>query len=142
MIYAVIDTNVIVSALIAAHDDSPPVQIVKKLFSGDITPLYSRAIMDEYYRVLRREKFSFSKTVIGTMLGAIEQHGLLIESSPTDVILLDMKDLPFYEVALGKPGDNSYLVTGNLKHFPSEGFIVTPRQMLDIFKQLCFYNNK
>ena len=30
-----------------------------------------------------------------------------------------------------KPGD-AYLVTGNLKHFPVETFIVTPREMLDI----------
>ena len=28
--------------------------------------------------------------------------------------------------------EDTYLVTGNLKHFPSEHFVVTPRQMLDI----------
>ena len=27
---------------------------------------------------------------------------------------------------------DAYLVTGNLKHFPKEPFIVTPREMLDI----------
>ena len=27
---------------------------------------------------------------------------------------------------------DAYLVTGNIKHFPTEPFIVTPRQMLDI----------
>ena len=27
---------------------------------------------------------------------------------------------------------NAYLVTGNIKHFPDEPFIVTPRKMLDI----------
>jgi hypothetical protein len=26
----------------------------------------------------------------------------------------------------------SYLVTGNIKHFPEKPFIVTPREMLDI----------
>lgn len=29
--------------------------------------------------------------------------------------------------------EEAYLVTGNIKHFPDEPFIVTPRQMLDIF---------
>ncbi len=44
----------------------------------------------------------------------------------------DMKDLPFYEVVMEKRDDNAYLVTGNLKHFPQEAFIVTARQMIDI----------
>jgi len=29
--------------------------------------------------------------------------------------------------------EETYLVTGNIKHFPDKPFIVTPRQMLDIF---------
>ena len=28
--------------------------------------------------------------------------------------------------------EDAYLVTGNIKHFPTKPFIVTPRQMLDI----------
>ncbi len=28
--------------------------------------------------------------------------------------------------------EEAYLVTGNLKHFPSKTFVVTPREMLDI----------
>lgn len=43
-----------------------------------------------------------------------------------------MKDLPFYEVVMEKQDDNAYLVTGNLKHFPLEPFIITARQLLDI----------
>ena len=31
-----------------------------------------------------------------------------------------------------KRDDDAYLVTGNLKHFPDEKFIVTAREMLDI----------
>ena len=45
-----------------------------------------------------------------------------------------MKDLPFYEVVMEKSYDKAYLVTGNLKHFPNEPFIVTARQMLDILE--------
>ena len=43
-----------------------------------------------------------------------------------------MKDLPFYEAVLEKRDVNAYLVTGNIKHFPKEPFIVTPRELLDI----------
>ncbi len=30
--------------------------------------------------------------------------------------------------------DNSYLVTGNLKHFPVKPYVVTPKEMLDIMQ--------
>ena len=43
-----------------------------------------------------------------------------------------MKDLPFYEVVLEKRDSDTYLVTGNIKHFPKDPFIVTPRELLDI----------
>lgn len=47
-----------------------------------------------------------------------------------------MKDLPFYEVVLEKRDDNTYLVTGNIKHFPKEPFVVTPRELLDILNEI------
>lgn len=39
-----------------------------------------------------------------------------------------------YYVVMEKRDDNSYLVTGNKKHFPIEPFILTPREFLDIIK--------
>lgn len=65
-------------------------------------------------------------------MSALEKYGVRIEPSATGVILPDMKDLPFYEVVMEKREADAYLVTGNLKHFPSEAYIVTARQMLDI----------
>lgn len=70
--------------------------------------------------------------MIRYILSSLEKYGVLIEPSATGKILPDMKDLPFYEVVMEKREENAYLVTGNLKHFPSEPFIVTARQMLDI----------
>lgn len=40
MVYAVIDTNVLVSALFAVHPDSATVIIRDKIAEGDIVPLY------------------------------------------------------------------------------------------------------
>ena len=34
-----------------------------------------------------------------------------------------------------KKENMTYLVTGNLKHFPSEPFIVTPRQLINILNE-------
>ena len=46
-----------------------------------------------------------------------------------------MKDLPFYEVALENGVGDTRLVTGNIKHYPREPFVVTPRRMLEILDQ-------
>jgi putative PIN family toxin of toxin-antitoxin system len=58
--YAVIDTNVLVSALLSSHDDAATVLVVGKLFSGEVIPLFSDEILKEYNDVLRRKKFRFS----------------------------------------------------------------------------------
>lgn len=70
-VYAVIDTNVLVSALLAKRPDSASVQILDRLFSRDFIPR-----------------------------------------------------------------DDSYLVTGNIKHFPAVKKVVTPNELLDILKSL------
>ncbi len=46
--YAVIDTNVLVSALLSSHDDAAAVLVVGKLFSGEVIPLFSDEILEEY----------------------------------------------------------------------------------------------
>ncbi len=62
-----------------------------------------------------------------------ESKGIPVESKELDTILPDPKDRVFYEVVFEKrKTEDAYLVTGNLKHFPVETFIVTPREMLDI----------
>lgn len=130
--YAVIDTNVLVSALLSSNAASATVQVFEKTIAGEIIPVYSSDIIQEYREVLHRKKFNFSDTKIETLLSFIEKYGVLVNPNPSKIELPDMKDLPFYEVALEKQADNSYLVTGNIKHFPKEPFIVTPREMLDI----------
>ncbi len=133
--YAVIDTNVLVSALLSSHDNAATVQVVGKLFSGQVIPLISEEILREYNEVLRRKKFGFSAATVNSMVHVIEKYGEMIVPTPTGEILPDMKDLPFYEVVLEKGENKSYLVTGNLKHFPQKPFIVTAREFLDILNQ-------
>ena len=130
--YAVIDTNVLVSALLSSKDDSATVQVLGKVLSGEIIPVYSNVITKEYREVLSRRKFGFAGGIIDYLLSAIEKYGILINPSPSGIVLPDMKDLPFYEVVLEKRDDDAYLVTGNVKHFPKEPFVVTPRELLDI----------
>ena len=130
--YAVINTNVLVSALISKHAEATTVQLVGRLISGEIIPVYSDEIMREYREVLGRKKFRFEQDMINYILLTVERYGVMIKLSVTGVILPDMKDLPFYEVVMEKRGDGAYLVTGNLKHFTVQPFIVTAREMLNI----------
>lgn len=130
--YAVIDTNVLVSALLSSKDNTATVQVLEKVIIGEIIPVYSNVITKEYREVLSRKKFGFSGETINYLLSAVEKYGILVDPTPSGVMLPDMKDVPFYEVVLEKWDNETYLVTGNTKHFPKEPFIVTPRELLDI----------
>ncbi len=139
-IFAVIDTNVIVSALISKHSDSATVLVLESIFIDAITPIYNDEILDEYNTVLRRGKFNFSENRIKTTLETIVAKGIHSERLNSGEILPDSKDLVFYEVALSK--EDSFLVTGNIKHFPKKPFIVTPSEMLTIISEIEASANK
>ncbi len=133
--YAVLDTNVIVSALLSSKADAATVQVLQKLFSDSFCPVISKEIMAEYTEVLHRAKFHFSPAIVDDLLFAIEEKAEYVIPASTGAILPDMKDLPFYEVVMEKRADDAYLVTGNQKHFPAEPFIVTAREFLEILEQ-------
>lgn len=129
---AVLDTNVIVSALLSSKNDSATVQVVQKLFADDFRPVVSKEIIAEYTEVLHRSKFHFTAEIVDAMLDAIVEKSEIVAPAPSGAILPDMKDLSFYEVVMEKREDEAYLVTGNGKHFPKEPFIVTAREFLEI----------
>ena len=129
--FVVIDTNIIVSALLSSKNDSATVQVMEKVFRQEIKPVYSKEIFAEYTNVLNRPKFHFSKELVEYMLSAIKQFGVLKEPKETVMVVLpDMKDVPFYRLVL--ESEDTYLVTGNIKHFPQESRIMTARQLIDI----------
>ncbi len=134
--YAVIDTNVLVSALLSSHEDAATVQVLKTMFNGGIIPVYSEEILAEYNEVLRRKKFRFSENLITGLVETIVKFGVSVIPTATGEIIPDMKDLPFYEVVMEiREQEDAYLVTGNLKHFPERPYIVTARQFLDLIKE-------
>ena len=129
--YAVIDTNVLVSAMLKWN--SVPGMVVQMIYSGVITPVWNNRILNEYREVLSRPKFHLSQDVIDILMDGITDGGLCVDEEPLDVTLPDPKDRVFYEVVMKERSEeDAYLVTGNMKHFPSAPFIVTPRQMIDI----------
>lgn len=129
--YAVIDTNVLVSAVLRWQ--SVPGSIIDLAFNGIIIPLVNQEILDEYRNVLSRPKFHLSEEIVHDIMEEMESRAISIDPEHIEEELSDPKDVVFYEVTMeARKDEDAYLVTGNIKHFPQRPYVVTPRQMLDI----------
>ena len=60
MKYVVLDTNVVVSAMISHLDHGHPAALMQRMAERKFVPVYSTALIEEYEEVLRRPKFKFS----------------------------------------------------------------------------------
>ena len=65
-IFAVIDTNVIVSALISSNLESNPVKVFRAIVQERIVPLFNDEILEEYGRRQRISIFQIRKTSYST----------------------------------------------------------------------------
>lgn len=126
MKYVVLDTNVVVSAMISHLDRGYPAALLRRMTERKFVPVYSTALMEEYEEVLRRPKFKFDERDIATVLGKIRHFGIRQERLPGLTFVppcADADDQPFYDLALST---DALLVTGNTKHFPEDKRIFTP----------------
>ena len=132
--FAVLDTNVLVSALL--KNGSVPWQVAEEALRGDIIPVVNDEILAEYESVLNRPKFNFEKRTINIFLNDLKERAVYVEAGNIEDVIPDLKDVVFYAVLMEKRKvDDAYLVTGNLKHYPVRTFIVTPKEMLDILHE-------
>lgn len=131
IVYAVFDTNVLISALLSKREDSPTVLLLNHVLDGRIVLVYNEEIVSEYQEVLHRDKFGFSDERIKTVLEVV-RTGLCLGRTPSNEIFPDQDDAVFYEVALSKEG--TFLITGNLRHFPKSPIVVTPAEMISILE--------
>ena len=84
---------------------------------------------------MNRDKFPFRKADIDWIISTFIDYGILLgRTAASDEEFTDRDDMVFYEVALSK--EDSFLVTGNIKHFPKKPFIVTPAEMLTIINEM------
>ena len=130
MVYAVIDTNVFVSALITHNSNASTARVLENLLLHRIIPLYNDDIIKEYDEVLHRAKFKLSEEQISTVIEHVKENGIDSSRFPYAGEMPDEDDRVFYEVCLSK--EDSFLVTGNLKHFPKEPQVITAAEMMKI----------
>jgi putative PIN family toxin of toxin-antitoxin system len=131
MIRVVLDTNIIVSALLQPL--GPPAQVFELALGGVMQLCISGNIYAEYEEVISRPRFQRSAEIIAATLQAVRENGHWVR--PTNVIRAcsDPDDNIFLECA--ESAEAEYLVTGNLRHFPTSlgvTRIVTARWLLDI----------
>ena len=127
----VIDTNVIVSALI--NSNGMPGKILASVLGGRIKILYDNRIIFEYIDVLSRKNFGFNEEIINDMIDYFKNDGEFINSEYSNVMFIDETDKKFYEVF--KSGEAEYLITGNIKHFPKENGIIIPKEFIEKYNK-------
>lgn len=132
MIYVVIDTNVIVSALITKKPNAATTRVLELALMGEIVPLYNQNVLDEYLEVLTRKKFKLKEDSIQYIIKTITING--IDTLRTSFLedMSDEDDRVFYKLSLSEP--DSLLITGNSKHFPRTPRVVSPSEFLRIIE--------
>ena len=117
MIRAVIDTNVLVSAMISSAGNEA--LVVLAINQGLVVPCFSREILKEYSDVLLRQRFAFPADEVDALLDLLGRSGNLLSPAPVARISPDPDDDKFIACALAGKAD--FLVTGNKRHFPQVG---------------------
>ena len=89
MLYAVLDTNVLVSAVLASGKEkpSPPWEVLELVFAGSVIPVYNEEILQEYREVLHRRKFKFDGKVVDKLVSEIKRIGSRREPSASIIPL-------------------------------------------------------
>jgi len=128
----VLDTNIIVSGLIAPHGPSArTLSATPQYFEMCVSP----AVFAEYEEVFHRPRFfkRLPPRYVEKALASIRKTASQVHPTRTLKSSTHESDNRLYECADAAQAD--YLVTGNTKHFPvgyGNTKIVTPRQFLEI----------
>jgi len=136
MIRVVLDTNVLVSALLTPFGNEA--QVLDAVGKGGIAPCFSSEILAEYSGVLARPKFGFRQGEVLQLIALLRRSGLLFEPTPLPGASPDPGDDSFIACAFASKA--KFIVTGNRRHFPAEACgetkVVSARELLAIRWQL------
>jgi uncharacterized protein len=130
----VLDTNVIVSAVLTAHGVCA--QILDMLTEGLFGIYVYDRILAEYDSVLRRPRLHLIPDDAAEVIEWIRSVAEPVGAIPLPAELPDPEDMPFLEVAASSGG---ILVTGNTRHYPKRSrggvTILSPREFLELLRR-------
>ena len=123
----VLDTNVVIAAFI--NPEGTPSQVLKLVLGNKAEICYNSVILSEYESVALRPKFSnkIDSGIIRPFISIIRSIGFSFDPFPSTIKLPDESDRIFYDTA---GGSSSLLISGNIKHYPKEPFIMRPDDFL------------
>ena len=133
MIYAVIDTNVLVAAAKSHKPDSSASRVIFLVLSGIIQPLVCDEILEEYEGILTLPVLAIPQEVSSTIISKFKKDGINPGRTPSLEEHPDPTDQIFYEISLSV--EDAYMVTNNKKHFPAKPKVVTPTEMIAILTE-------
>src|ERR1039458_9626381 len=126
----VLDTNVVVSALLKPHGLED--QVLRLALVGRLLLCLTPEVLAEYARVLASPKFKLQPEEVATVLQQLENAGSLFRPARSLKISEHEPDNRFYECA--DAAQAAFVITGNLKHFKKDyppTKIVNARMLLD-----------
>jgi uncharacterized protein len=136
----VLDTNVLVSALISSKQ-SYPAQILQDIKKGLLSLLVTPNILDEYFDVLNRPYFetriASAGYIIGAYLSSLVEKSILVKDATIESPLSrDPKDDVFLMCAVS--GEADYIVSGDDDLLSLEVFqgikIVSAKMLVEILE--------
>ena len=132
MIRVVVDTNVLVSALISPAGNEALILLAVR--QGLVKLSFPEEILQEYAEVLVRPKFGFPPDEIETLIDMLRRQGEAVRDlQPLASSLPDSGDDKF--LACAKAAGVDFIVTGNKRHFPQRACgairVVNGAELLD-----------
>jgi uncharacterized protein len=113
VILAVIDTNVLVSALISPSGNEALLLLAIK--QRLLRPCFSRDVLSEYSQVLARPKFSFPRDQIEALIQLLRGNGDLVSPRTVSGVPPDPKDDKF--ICLCHSGARGFHSNGQQERF-------------------------
>jgi putative PIN family toxin of toxin-antitoxin system len=130
MIGVVLDTNVVVSALL--NDEGAEATVLDLALTGELRLFASEAVLEEYEATLSRPKFAISSEHVQELMAALRTVAVIVAPGKTLAVSGHKPDNRFIECADAAQAE--FLVTGNKRHFPAEWKttrIVNSREFFD-----------
>lgn len=131
---AVVDTNVVVSALLSGEAPSPPAKVLRAMLAAQVPFLLSVDLLAEYREVLLRpaiqKRHGLKPTEVDSILRRLVLNCLWREASPEEHVHVG-SDAHLWALLATQPG--SVLVTGDqalIDNPPAFATVVSPRNFL------------
>ena len=133
---AIIDTNVVVAALLTADPEAPTARILDGMIRGYFPFVLSVALLAEYRRVLARRRIrqchGLTTDQVDAVLTAIAANAIVREAVASEETAPDPGDQHLWDLLAGAP--DAVLVTGDerpLDNAPIHTSVVLPRSFID-----------